>query len=357
MSLAAAPLNVSPQQRPVLEIWAGSRALPQRQVLRAKIVLMAADGVANEIIAERLGTSKPSVLKWRSRFQEAGIAGLEEASGRGPKPTYGQDFVETVLATTLREPPAGMTHWSTRTMADHLGVSRDTIHRIWREYGVQPHLVRGFKYSNDPLLNEKVRDVVGMYLAPPEKAVVLSIDEKSQLQALDRTQPLLPMKPHQVERRTHDYKRHGTTTLFAALDIATGAVTGVCYDRHRNQEFLDFLKLLNREYPRVQLHLILDNASTHKHPNVKAWLEKHPRFHLHFTPTSASWMNQVETWFSILSRKAIRRGVFRSVSSLTDAIQRFIEAWNETKKPFVWVKSADEILAKANRQRIHLTVH
>ncbi len=357
MSLPAASLDVSAEQRRTLELWANSRALPQRQVLRANIILMAADGVANEVIADTLGTSKPSVLKWRARFNDAGMDGLEEASGRGPKPIYGREFVEKVIATTLREPPKGVTHWSTRTLGNFLGVSHGTVHRIWQDNGIQPHLVRGFKYSNDPLLDEKVRDVVGLYLDPPERAVVLSVDEKSQLQALDRTQPLLPMRPHQVERRTHDYKRHGTTTLFAALDIATGEVTGACYSRHRHQEFLDFLKLLNREYPRVQLHLVLDNASTHKHPVVKAWLEKHPRFQLHFTPTSASWMNQVETWFSVLSRKAIRRGVFRSVTALTDAIQRFIDAWNENKKPFVWVKSADEILTKAHRQRFHVTVH
>lgn len=357
MSLPAPPLNVSAEQQQVLEIWSRSRILSQRQVLRANIILMASEGVANEVIALTLGTSKPSVLKWRARFAEAGIDGLEEAEGRGPKPTYGRDFVERVLSTTLQAPPSGVTHWSTRTLAEHLGTSRDTVHRIWREYGLQPHRVRSFKYSADPLLEEKVRDVVGLYLDPPEKAIVLSVDEKSQLQALDRTQPLLPMKPHQVERRTHDYKRHGVTSLFAALDVATGDVTGVCYPQHRHQEFLDFLKLLHREYPRQQLHLILDNFKTHQHPAVQTWLARHRRVHLHFTPTSASWMNQVETWFSILSRKAIRRGVFKSVGALHDAIQRFIDAWNERSKPFKWVKSAEQILAKADRQRFNLTVH
>lgn len=318
---------------------------------------MAADGVANEVIAKRLGLSKPSVLKWRARFEANGVDGLEEAPGRGPAPIYGRAFIERVVSTTLRAPTDGSTHWSTRSLAKELGVSHATIHRIWQDMGLQPHLVRTFKYSQDPLLEEKVSDIVGLYMNPPEKAIVLSVDEKSQIQALDRTQPLLPLKPHQVERRTHDYKRHGTTTLFAALDVATGAVTGACYPNHRAQEFLTFLKLVVRTYPKRTLHLIVDNASSHKTPEAQDWLRKHPRIHLHFTPTGSSWLNQVETWFSILSRRAIRRGVFTSVAALIASIQRFLQAWNHDCKPFVWVKSAEQILAKLNRQRSHETVH
>jgi transposase len=226
-----------------------------------------------------------------------------------------------------------------------------------QDAGLQPHLTRTFKYSRDPLLEEKVKDVVGLYMNPPENAIVLSVDEKTQIQALDRTQPLLPMKPHQVERHTHDYVRHGTTTLFAALDLATGMVTGGCYEKHRAEEFLEFLKLVAKTYPRRRLHVIVDNASTHKTPEVQAWLARHRRVQLHFTPTGSSWLNQVETWFSILSRRAIRRGAFTSVRALIDAIQRFLDHWNDDCKPFVWVKTADEILATLHRQRSHETVH
>lgn len=357
MSAPAPALTVSPEQRAVLETWARSRVLPQRQVQRARLVLLAADGVANDAIAARLATSKPSVLKWRARFLQAGVDGLEEASGRGRRPTYGRRFVERVVSTTLRRPPKGVTHWSTRTLAARLGVSHGTVHRIWRDTGLQPHRTRSFKYSTDPQLDEKVTDIVGLYLAPPQNALVLCVDEKSQIQALDRTQPLLPMKPGQVARHTHDYQRHGVTTLFAALDVASGEVTGRCFRRHRHVEFLAFLQRLVRVYPRQQLHLIVDNASTHEHPKVKAWLRRHRRVHLHFTPTGSSWLNQVETWFSILSRRAIRRGAFKSLRALIDAIQRFLDAWNETCHPFVWVKSAEQILSQLYRQRFNETVH
>jgi transposase len=266
---------------------------------------MAAEGVANQALADRLGTSKPSVLKWRTRFDEAGIDGLEEAEGRGPKVTYGRDFVERVIATAVRPPDDGSTHWSTRSLAQQVGASHATVHRIMQEAGLQPHLTRILKYSHDPLLEEKVKDVVGLYMNPPENAIVLSGDEKTQIQALDRSQPLLPMKPHQVERHTHDYVRHGTTTLFAALDLATGTVTGGCYEKHRAEEFLDFLKLIAKTHPRRPLHVIIDNASTHKTPEVQAWLARHRRIQLHFTPTGSSWLNQMETWFSILGRRAI----------------------------------------------------
>src|SRR5579859_967936 len=328
MSAPAPALVISPEQREVLETWTRSRVLPHRMVQRARLVLMAGEGIANEVIAARLGISKDKVIRWRRRFTKDGVDGLEEAEGRGRRPTYGRDFVEKVVSTTLRPPPDGTTHWSTRSLAAHLGVSNTTICRIWQEMGLQPHLTRTFKYSRDPLLEEKVSDVVGLYMNPPENALVLCVDEKSQIQALDRTQPMLPLKPGQVERRTHDYKRHGTTTLFAALDVATGEVTGACYPKHRAAEFLAFLKLLVRTYPRRHLHLIVDNASSHSTPEVQEWLSKHRRIHLHFTPTGSSWINQVETWFSILSRRAIRRGIFQSVRVLIDAIQRFLDGWN-----------------------------
>jgi len=357
VSAPAPALPVSAEQRAVLDTWTRSRVLSHRQVQRAQLVLLAADGVANELIAARLGISKPSVLKWRARFEAAGVDGLEEAPGRGPRRTYGQDFVERVVSTTLRAPDDGTTHWSTRSLSERVGASHATVHRIWRDMGLQPHLTSTFKYSTDPHLEEKVSDVVGLYMNPPENAIVLSVDEKSQIQALDRTQPLLPMKAHQVERRTHDYKRNGTTTLFAALDVATGEVTGACYQKHRAAEFLAFLDLVARTYPRRQLHVIVDNASSHKTPAVQQWLRRHRRVHLHFTPTGSSWLNQVETWFSILSRRAIRRGVFRNLSTLIAAIQRFVDNWNDRCKPFVWVKSSEQILATLHRQRSHETNH
>jgi transposase len=357
MSWPAPPLNVSADQRQVLELWSRSRVLPQRQVLRARIVLLAADGVANEVIASQLGCSKPNVLKWRARFEDDGIEGLEEAPGRGRPAVYAQDFVEKVVATTLAKPPEGSTHWSTRTLAKELGVSHGTVHRIWRQRRLQPHRTSAFKFSNDPQLVEKVRDVVGLYLNPPEKALVLCVDEKTQIQALDRTQPLLPMRPGQPERRTHDYLRHGTTTLFAALDVATGQVVGDFTERHGVDDFLAFLRLLAKTYPTQQLHLVVDNYHTHKHPQVSRWLERHKRVQLHFTPTSASWMNQVEIWFSLLHRRAIQRGVFKSVAALKQAIQRFLDAWNDQCHPFTWVKPANHILALADRQRSSGTGH
>jgi transposase len=354
----AAALVLTEDQRQSLEAWRRSRTLPQRQVLRAQIVLRAADGVATAEIARGLRTSEPTVRLWRARFAESGIAGLEEdAPGRGRPRSYDQAVINRIVSVTLGRPPKGETHWSSRAVAAKVGVSSTTVQRVWIEHKLQPHRTRGFKFSTDPQLEEKVHDVIGLYLHPPEKAVVLCVDEKSQMQALDRTQPLLPMKPGQVERRTHDYKRHGTATLFAALDVASGEVTGRCYARHRHQEFLRFLELVAERYPRTHVHLVLDNYRTHKHPEVVAWLARHRRFHLHFTPTSASWMNQVETWFSILHRKTIRRGVFRSVGSLKDAVHRFLDAWNDNKHPFVWVKTPDQILAKAKPKAISASMH
>ena len=353
----APPLQLTADQEHELQTWSRSRVLPQRQVLRARIVLRAAAGTPNESIAAELGCSKPTVLQWRARFAAAGLDGLVEAPGRGRRPSYDQRTVDNVLSITLGKPPKGMTHWSSRLVAAEAGVSFSTVQRIWHEHRLQPHRTRSFKFSTDPQLVEKVTDVVGLYLHPPEKALVLSVDEKSQIQALDRTQPLLPMRPGQVERHTHDYVRHGTTTLFAALDVATGQVTGRSYARHRHQEFLRFLQLIAATHRRGQIHLVLDNYHTHKHPAVKDWLAHHPRFHLHFTPTSASWLNQVEGWFSLLQRRAIRRGVFRSVSVLRAAIQRFLDAWNEQAHPFAWTKTADQILTKANREPISASAH
>ncbi len=321
------------------------------------MVLLAAEGHPNLAIGRRLGCSKPTVLLWRQRFVELGLAGLEDAAGRGRPATHGPDLAERVLSTTMSPPPPGYSHWSSRQVAEVCGVSATTVRTIWRQHRLQPHRSRTFKFSTDPQLVAKVSDVVGLYLHPPEKAVVLAVDEKSQIQALDRTQPLLPMREGQVERRTHDYVRHGTTTLFAALEVATGEVTGRCYARHRHQEFLRFLGLVARSYPRGQIHLVLDNYATHKHPEVRQWLLRHPRFHLHFTPTSASWMNQVECWFSILHRGAIRRGVFHNLAALRTAIQRFLDTWNDHKHPFTWVKTPDQILAKANRQAISSAVY
>ena len=270
------------------------------------MILLAAEGIPNHEIAARTGCSQPTVRLWRSRFSERGIGGLEERKGRGHPFTYTEEDVARIIATTLKGPPAGSTHWSTRTMAAHLGMSASTVQRIWREHRLQPHLVSTFKYSNDPHLEAKVTDIVGLYLNPPERAIVLCIDEKTMIQALDRTQPLLPMKPGQVARHTHDYVRNGTTDLYAALDVATGNVTPQFTERHRAIEFLDFLKLVARTYPRKELHLVVDNSSSHETKEVYGWLQKHPRIHLHLTPTSSSWMNQVETWFSLLNSRAIR---------------------------------------------------
>lgn len=353
----APPIQLTSEQRAVLLDWTRSRVMPQRMVLRARIVLASGEGVPVNRIAGDLKCGEPTVRLWRRRFIESGLEGLEEGEGRGRRPTYGRELVEKVLSTTMTQPPEGATHWSTRTLAAHLGVSHGTVQRIWKQHRLQPHRSRSFKFSQDPELVAKVTDVVGLYLEPPQHAIVLSVDEKSQIQALDRTQPLLPLRPGQPERRTHDYKRHGTTTLFAALDIATGEVTGRCSSSHGVADFLDFLKLLHRSYPRQQLHLVVDNYHTHKNIETERWLARHPRFHLHFTPTSASWLNQVEGWFSLLSRRAIRRGVFRSVGQLVEAIQHFIHAWNANRHPFVWVKTADDILAKANPKAISGSVH
>jgi transposase len=341
-------VELSEEDRIELDRLIRSGTSEQRLVLRARIVLAAAEGMKNEDIANRCGCSPGTARLWRNRWIEDGIEGLADAPGRGRKPTYGPEDHAQIVAETLKKPTA-RTHWSTRRLADTVKPSKSTIHRIWKQHDLKPHRQETFKYSNDPQLKEKVVDVVGLYLNPPENAIVLSIDEKSQMQALERTQPLLPMRAGDSEKRTHDYRRHGTLTLFAALDIATGEVVGKCKQRHRHQEFLDFLRHLDKTFPDKDLHLVLDNVSTHKHAAVKRWLARRPRIHLHFTPTSASWMNQVELWFSLLTTQAVRRESFKSARALLNRVYAFIQVWNENAKPFRWTKTPDQILEKAIR--------
>jgi transposase len=323
---------------------------------RARIVLLAADGVSHTEIAELAGVSRPTVISWRQRYERSGLRGLEDQPRSGRPRRIDHD---RIITATLRPPPRslGVTHWSSRLLAARLKVANTTVARAWRDYGVQPWRAQTFKFSTDPELVAKVSDVVGLYLAPPENAVVLCVDEKSQIQALDRTAPMLPMQPGLPERRTHDYVRHGTTTLFAALEIATGKITGRCQPRHRHQEFLRFLKQVTRAYPDVELHLVMDNYAAHKRIEIRDWLAANPRVHGHFTPTSASWMNLVEVWFGIIERQAIHRGTFGSVKDLTGAIRAFIDGWNDRAHPFAWTKPADQILAKANRQKTSTTEH
>ncbi|SMO72277.1 IS630 family transposase [Propioniciclava tarda] len=325
-------------------------------VLRSRIVLLAAEGLANESIAERVGVARNTVLAWRRRYAQSGLRGLEDQarSGRPRRIDH-----RKIVSTTLKPPPKkyGVTHWSSRLLGKHLGIGNKTVAVAWREYGVQPWRAETFRFSTDPELVGKVNDVVGLYLNPPENAIVLCVDEKSQIQALDRTAPLLPIREGSCEKRTHDYVRHGTSTLFAALEIATGRVTGACKPRHRNTEFLAFLKQVARAYPDQDLHLVMDNYAAHKHPNVKAWLEAHPRVKCHFTPTHASWMNLVEVWFGIIERQAIHRGTFGSVKDLNAKIRAFITGWNDRCHPFVWTKTADQILKKAKRSTTSETPH
>jgi len=345
----APPLPVSESEADALRAMARAGATEQRAAMRARIVLRASEGAAHVQIADELGVSVPTVLLWRRRFKEQGLAGLADAPHPGRPQMHGREVRERILATTLTR-PEGATHWSTRRLAKEVGVSRSTVARVWREGRLKPHRTETFKFSSDPELVAKVTDVVGLYLNPPERAIVLSVDEKTQARAPGRTQPMLPMKPGQVERHTHDYKRHGTLSLFAALDVATGHVTNETRARHTGDDFLAFLRRLAREYPAGEVHVILDNVSTHKTPDVQKWLRRHKRFVFHFTPTSASWMNQVETWFGILTRRALRRGSFESVRALGAAIERFTREWNTGASPFAWVRTADEILAKAVRK-------
>jgi len=354
---AAMPLAVS--QREVLEKLARSRTAKHRDVQRARALLLAADGVANTRIGAEVGVSPTSVSNWRERFISEGLGLFGPVRpGRGRKASIPVEKVEAIVHSTLHEKPPGETHWSCRSMAKARGVSPATVQRIWSARNIQPHRVKTFKLSNDKRFEEKLVDVVGLYLNPPEKAIVLSMDEKSQIQALDRTQASLPMKKGRAGTMTHDYKRHGTTTLFAALDVLTGTVIGECLPRHRHSEFLKFLRTIDREVPNgLQIHLILDNYSTHKHDNVKKWLAKHPRFHLHFTPTSSSWLNLIERWFGKLTDKTIRRGIFHSVPDLINAIETYLAVNNENPEPFTWTATAEQILTKVQRGRATLTAN
>ena len=347
----APPLSVSESDLEILRALVRARTTEQRLVQRARIVLHAAQGTPNRTIAAEVRVAPMTVLLWRTKYARDGLAGLADEPRPGRPPTYSREDRDRVIALTLEPPSDGTTHWSARRLGERLGMSETTVWRIWQSVGLKPHRTETFKFSTDPDLVAKVRDVVGLYLSPPERAIVLSVDEKTQIQALDRTAPMLPLRPGQVERHTHDYKRNGTTSLFAAIDVATGHVTNTTRERHTGEDFLGFLRLIARTYPTGELHVILDNVSTHKTPDVRAWLDRHPRITFHFTPTSASWMNQIETWFGILSRQAIRRGSFGSVKELIAGINLFTANWNAGATPFAWVKTADQILAKAVRKR------
>jgi len=349
--VSALELSVNDEQQ-LLE-WAAAFGTPQQVVLRCRIVLAAASGQSDISIAQQLAVNRHSVRLWRTRFLKQGLQSLWEiAPGRGRKASYGPEKVQQVITTTLQTKPKGRTQWSCRSLAQQLGVSKSTVNNIWRSHQLKPHRVKTFKLSRDPHFLEKLTDVVGLYLNPPERAMVLCVDEKSQIQALDRTQPGLPMKKGRCGTMTHDYKRNGTTTLFAALELAQGKVVGECYQRHRHQELLKFLRRLDAEFPGpVPLHLVMDNYGTHNKQEVRNWLKKHPRFVLHFVPTSSSWLNLVERWFGELSRQCIRRGAFFSVEDLKNAIHEFLAARNENPKPFVWTATVESIVAKLSRCR------
>lgn len=346
----APPLPLTPDQRTMLQRWAHGRRTPHRLTLRARIVLAAAEGLANHRIAQELGVSRPTVLLWRQRFATHGTEGLQQDAPRpGRPPSVSAATVKAVVDATLHTTPPQATHWSVRTMAQAQRLSRTTVHRIWQAHQLKPHLVETFKFSTDPAFVDKLRDVVGLYFNPPDRALVLSVDEKSQIQALDRTQPLLPLRPGIPARQTHDYRRHGTTTLFTALNVLDGQVIGQCLPRHRHQEFLRFLRHVEAQTPPdLALHLIVDNYGTHKHATVRRWLARHPQVHLHFTPTGATWLNLVERWLRELTTKRIRRGTFRSVPALIQAITDYIAEHNRHPKPFVWTAPASEILRKIN---------
>jgi len=345
------PLNVLPADEEKLTLLARRPKTAQRVALRAKIVLRAGLGQLNQGIAKELGITGATVGKWRERYRLQGMEGLSDEPRPGAPRKITDTQVEEAVTRTLESVPAAATHWSTRSLAQQVGLSQSAVVRIWHSFGLQPHRSETFKLSTDPFLVEKVRDIVGLYLNPPEHAIVLCVDEKSQVQALDRTQPILPLRAGLPEQRTSDYERHGTTSLFAALDVATGKVIGKCHRRHRHQEFLKFLALVDSKLPveAQEVHLILDNYGTHKTPKVIRWFARHPRYHLHFTPTSGSWVNQVERWFAEITEKRIRRGSFTSVPSLEKAIQEYLEHNNENPKPFVWTADADLILGKIQR--------
>jgi transposase len=350
-SAPAVGLSIGDQKE--IQGWLQAHGTPQQVALRSRIVLAAAEGQSDSAIARQLEVNRNTVILWRQRFLQAGKEGLwQVAPGRGRKPTYGREKIKAVVKATLRSKPKGMTQWSCRLMAKSQGLSKSTVSNIWRSHNLKPHRVKTFKLSRDPKFLEKLTEVVGLYLNPPEKALVLCVDEKSQIQALDRTQPGLPMKKGRCGTMTHDYKRNGTTTLFAALEVLQGRVIGQCHERHRHQEFLKFLRQLDAEFPGdIPLHLVMDNYGTHKHPRTKAWLKRHPRFIAHFVPTSFSWLNLVDRWFGELTSKRVRRGSFFSVEDLQGAIMDFLNAWNEDPKPFVWTATVESIQAKLSRCR------
>ena len=355
MPLTAA-VEVPPRDREVLEGWLRSPSIRAGLAQRARIVLLVADGARTGQIASQVGTSKQTVISWKNRYRAEGVGGLEDRRKPGRPPVIDE---AKIVIRTLEAPPErlGVTHWSSRLLALELGLSHVTIIKVWKKWNLQPWRLQTFKFSTDPELDAKVRNVVGLYLNPPERAIVFCVDEKTQIQALDRTAPLLPLRPRLPAKQTHDYKRNGTTSLFAALEVATGKVPDRCYDRHTNVEFLDFLKLIARTYPRRQLHVVCDNYATHKHPNVQVWLAKHPRVQLHFTPTSGSWLNMVEIFFGIITKQAIRRGTFDSVQDLKRALRNYIDGWNDRCRPFIWTKDADTILARAKRPSTSLPQH
>jgi transposase len=354
MPLPVAPkLLLSEQERRKLVAISRHRSTPRGIALRVDIVRGAADGIANHVLARHLSTSLPTVLLWRRRFESEGIGGLLEDRPRSGRPKQiSVEKEQVIVEATIKTTPPDATHWSVRAMAAHQKVSAATVQRIWKKHKLQPHRVESFKFSNDPEFAPKVRDIVGLYRNPPDKAIVLSVDEKNQIQALDRTQPILPLRPGLPERQTHDYERHGTTTLFAAPNVLEGTVIGECQPRHRHQEFLRFLDRIDESVqPAVDIHLVLDNYGTHKHPEVKKWLTARPRYHVHFTPTSSSWLNQVERWFAEITRKRIRRGTFRSVRHLIKAINDYISLNNRQPRPFLWVASASKIIRKVNKYK------
>lgn len=350
---AALPIQLNEAERKQLLAISRHRATPRGIVLRANIILGAGDGLANRVLARNLHTSVPTVILWRKRYVTAGLAGILEDQRRSGRPKQISEQKEAAIVdATTKTTPKDATHWSVRAMASAHKVSPATVQRIWKRHKLQPHRVENFKFSNDPQFAPKVRDIVGLYMNPPAKAVVLSVDEKSQIQALDRTQPILALRPGLPERQTHDYQRHGTTTLFAALNVLQGTIIGECHARHRHQEFLRFLRRIDDTVDStLDVHLILDNYGTHKHPEVRRWLASRPRYHVHFTPTSSSWLNQIERWFAEITRKRIRRGTFRSVRDLVTAIKDYIRNYNKSPRPFQWVASASQIIRKVNRYK------
>ncbi|MFI5304704.1 MAG: IS630 family transposase [Nitrospiria bacterium] len=353
MPKSSPPLHLKEADQQRLRLWVSAFGTPQQVALRSRIILAAAEGQSDKCIAEQLEVNRKTVMLWRGRFNQEGLDSLWEiAPGRGRKPTYGSDKIESIVTAALQSKPKGMTQWSGRLMANSQGVSKSTINNIWQSHNLKPHRVKTFKLSRDAKFLEKLTDIVGLYLNPPQQAMVLCIDEKSQIQALDRTQPGLPLKKGRCGTLTHDYKRNGTTTLFAALEVLQGRVIGQCYERHRHQEFLRFLKRLDQEFPGdIDLHLVMDNYGTHKHPRIQSWLKRHSRFVCHFVPTSSSWLNLIERWFGELTSKRIRRGTFISVKELEKAIAEFMAAWNENPKPFVWTATVESIVEKLSRCR------